>query len=299
MIPGAGYGRGYFDIQAAGFEGYSEASYHTAQGFVVVAIDPLGAGESSLPEDAALVFPIGKVSNHRFDSNGTFSLEMTAAACDATVRDIRQRLRDGSLHPEIPPMSFPTAVGVGQSMGGFVVVAAQAMCQTFEAIGILGSSFTQTRLALLPGHRYPGRYVEPATLMRKAQTDTDLAASFHWADEPKALVAADLNVTNLAPWRSAAIPGLATKLMLPAILAREAAAVRTPVLLAYGEVDVTLEPLADAAMFRSTSDLTLLIVPQMAHMHNFAPTREKLWRRLEQFAGTERLCPDTLGGNHA
>ena len=72
--------------------------------------------------------------------------------------------------------------------------------------------------------------------------------------------------------------------MLPAFVAREAAAVRSPVLLAYGEIDVTVEPLADAAMFRSTSDLSLLIVPRMAHMHNFAPTRQRLWRRLSEFA---------------
>jgi pimeloyl-ACP methyl ester carboxylesterase len=86
------------------------------------------------------------------------------------------------------------------------------------------------------------------------------------------------------PWRTKAIPRFARLLMLPAVVAREAAAVRSPLLLAYGEIDVTVEPLADAAMFRSTSDLTLLIVPRMAHMHNFAPTRQRLWRRLSEFA---------------
>jgi hypothetical protein len=93
-----------------------------------------------------------------------------------------------------------------------------------------------------------------------------------------------MDAAAAAPWRSRAIPCCAGDLLAPFAVAREAGAVRVPVFLAYGETDVTPEPLADAAMFRSTCDITLLIVPRMAHMHNFAPTRSKLWRRMSDFA---------------
>ena len=57
-----------------------------------------------------------------------------------------------------------------------------------------------------------------------------------------------------------------------------------PVLLAYGQEDVTPDPLADVAMFRSTTDIALRLFPQMGHMHNFGATRARLWRALTDFA---------------
>lgn len=284
MFPGAGYARGYFDIRPDGFESYSEAEHHVTRGMVVVAIDHLGAGDSSLPEDEALMTPLGDEPGPRFDTRGTFSLQMMAAACDAGTRAVMNGLRTGALHSEMPAMPVGAAIGIGQSMGGHVIVIAQAEHGTFDAIGVLGSSFTQTRLMLLPGRRYPARDAEREVLLRGAQMDTDMWAAFHWPDEPAALVAADMDPAVAAPWRSRAIPRCAGRLMEPSIVAREAAAVRVPVFLAYGESDVTLEPLADAAMFRSTTDLTLLVVPRMAHMHNFAASRRRLWRRLDEFA---------------
>jgi pimeloyl-ACP methyl ester carboxylesterase len=221
---------------------------------------------------------------------------MMAAACDAGTRAVMDKLRTGALHSEVPAMQVGAAIGVGQSMGGHIVVIAQAEHGTFEAIAILGSSFTQTRLALLPRRRYPARDAERDVLLRGAQVDTDILAAFHWPDEPAALVAADMDHTVEAPWRSRAIPRCAGRLMEPSIVAREAAAVRTPVFMAYGENDVTLEPLADAAMFRSTSDLTLTVVPRMAHMHNFAASRRRLWRRIDEFAF--RAARESEGGNN-
>jgi len=87
-----------------------------------------------------------------------------------------------------------------------------------------------------------------------------------------------------APWRSVNIPAEAMRLMEPAVLAYEAAKVRVPVLLVYGEADVTKEPLDDLAAFRSSADVSLLMIPRMAHIHSFSPTRHVLWQRLELFA---------------
>jgi pimeloyl-ACP methyl ester carboxylesterase len=282
MFPGAGFGRGYFDIQQTGFDGYSEAAHHVAQGIVVVAMDHLGVGDSSLPEDRDLLFPVGGDAA-RFQSGGKFSLQMMAAACHAGARAVMAGLREGTLHSQVPRVAVGAAVGVGQSMGGHIVVIAQGNHGTFDAIAILGSSFTQTRLALLPGRRYPVRNAAPDVVVRAAQTESDMTVAFHWPEEPPALVAADMDPAGTAPWRSRAIPSCAGDLLAAYAVAREAGAVRVPVFLVYGEIDVTPEPLADAAMFRSTCDLALLIVPRMAHMHNFAPTRLTLWQRTRDF----------------
>ena len=44
--PGGGYGRVYWDMQIPGHPGYSFAEHLTAQGFIVVAADHLGAGDT-------------------------------------------------------------------------------------------------------------------------------------------------------------------------------------------------------------------------------------------------------------
>ncbi|MFC5745702.1 hypothetical protein [Actinomadura rugatobispora] len=74
-----------------------------------------------------------------------------------------------------------------------------------------------------------------------------------------------------------------TQLIEPFAVAKEASAVRVPVLLLYGEQDVTVEPLRDVAIFRSAPDIATAIIPRMAHMHNFAPTRALAWARLQAF----------------
>ena len=42
-------------------------------------------------------------------------------------------------------------------------------------------------------------------------------------------------------------------------------------------------PLRELAAFQSARDLALLVVPRMAHMHNFAGTRRQLWHRAQTF----------------
>jgi hypothetical protein len=57
------------------------------------------------------------------------------------------------------------------------------------------------------------------------------------------------------------------------------------VLIAMGERDVCCAPMRELAAFSSARDLALLVVPHMAHMHNFAGTRTHLWARLDAFIG--------------
>ncbi len=282
-FPGGGYSRGYFDLCGPGLEGYSQAKFHAGEGMIVVTMDPLAVGGSSLPGDDQLAFPPGDNGARRFTSAVPFTLQSMAAGCDAGVRAVLAGLREGSLTPERGPASPGIVMGLGQSMGGHIVVMAQAQFGTFDAVAALGSSFTQTRLALRPGARRPLRNAPPERLLAAALQDSDLAATFHWPEEPEALVTVDMSPALDAPWRSRAIPRCASDLLLPGVLAREAGSVRVPVFLGYGEIDVTAEPLADVAMFRSSCDIRLSIIPGMAHMHNFAPSRRLLWRKISAF----------------
>ncbi|WP_091942019.1 hypothetical protein [Trujillonella endophytica] len=264
LLPGGGYGRHYFDLDLTGHPDHSQARWHADRGLVTVTVDHLGVGESTVPERP-------------------LDFAQVAAAGDAAVRTVLDRLRSGTLDPELPAIPGAVPIGAGQSMGGHIVVWTQAAHSTFAGVAALGSSFTQTRLALQPGRRHPFR-AAPMEEVYAAMGDVDFVASFHWHEEPPAFVAADMDPGHPAPWRSATVPACAAELMEPFAVARQAAAVRVPVLLVYGEQDVTAEPLADLAVFRSAPDLGLLLVPRSAHMHNFAPTRHLVWARLQSFA---------------
>lgn len=41
---------------------------------------------------------------------------------------------------------------------------------------------------------------------------------------------------------------------------------------------------AEAAAYPASRDVSIFIVPTMAHMHNFASTRERLWQRLHDWS---------------
>lgn len=82
------------------------------------------------------------------------------------------------------------------------------------------------------------------------------------------------------PFGSATIPTCAVLMMSPGLVKREAAAIDVPVLIGVGERDVCPDPWAEPGAYRHSNDITLVVVPRMAHMHNFAGTRARLWERL-------------------
>jgi pimeloyl-ACP methyl ester carboxylesterase len=101
---------------------------------------------------------------------------------------------------------------------------------------------------------------------------------FHWDDVPEAVIAAD---SALAGQRSGAI-SCAT--MVPDGFAADAAAIDVPVFLGFGERDISPDPRAEAAAYRSSPDITLQVLPGSAHCHNYASTRVRQWGRLAAWA---------------
>jgi pimeloyl-ACP methyl ester carboxylesterase len=72
----------------------------------------------------------------------------------------------------------------------------------------------------------------------------------------------------------------------------EAAAIRSPVLVALGERDVLVDPRGELRAYESAASVDYFVCPKMAHMHNFAGTRELFWRRIETWADWVRAQRD-------
>jgi len=264
-MPGAGYNRRYFDLPEPG---YSEAAHHVGQGIIVVALDHLAVGDSSVPPEPP-------------------SIVVTAAANSAAVGEIVRRLKTGELTGG-QAMTPSAVVGAGQSMGGIIAVAMQANHRPFDGIAVLGASLVCTRLPSRSGEelRFAGD-ADPRESARQLYLSADWRYAFHWDDVPEHLVAADMArmppiFGDGAPWNSATAPDT-TSLVLPGVLSHEAAVVDVPVLLGMGERDVCQDPLRELAAFQSARDLAQFVVPRMAHMHNFAGTRAMMWRRIDAF----------------
>lgn len=183
-------------------------------------------------------------------------------------------------------------------MGGSFTIVQQGQHRTFDAIGVLGSSAIQTRLWMPPGAPALSRRFVPRgssvlvadelPVPALAADDAGLpaiAAGFHYDDVPREIVEADLidfpfRRGVMPVWGTAKTPLCAISLLSPGVVAPEAAVIDVPVLIGVGERDVVPDPHEEPRAYQRSPDVTVYICPRMAHMHNFASTREAFWRRL-------------------
>ncbi|HEX4161263.1 MAG TPA: hypothetical protein VHZ05_02125, partial [Acidimicrobiales bacterium] len=76
----------------------------------------------------------------------------------------------------------------------------------------------------------------------------------------------------------------------------EAAAITAPVLVAMGERDVLVDPRGEVRAYASSPSVDLYVCPRMAHMHNFAGTREEFWARIETWGEWVRALRGARAG---
>ena len=293
-LPGAGFSRKYFTFDMPDSHDGGQAGWHAKRGWIFVAVDSVGVGESSLPEPTQLLYKNVSAANHE------------------VVIQVLKRLEAGDLAPDFPKINNPVVLGIGQSMGGSLIVVQQARHESFDGIGVLGFSAVFTRPCDLPGKprvRNPfvtrdsppsgADFMSPekrdatsvnrsllqfgSTSTKSGSVPTPLGWSYHFDDEPTEIVARDMTSDPLPPWRSATVPGLVTWVTAPGAIAAEAASIVVPVLAAFGERDVLDDPRMEAKAYRSAVDFCMFICPRMAHMHNFASTREILWSRIDSW----------------
>lgn len=268
--PGGGYGKGYFDIRIPGMTGYSQAEHHTREGCIVVACDHPGVGKSSELDRTAS------------------SYENVAAANAATMAEVLRLLREGKMAPNLPGVTDPVLIGMGQSYGGMLLIVQQGRQRSFDGVAILGYSGTQIRL---PDPVAGATAPDGDTISLEGITARDkMRYAFFWEDVPQTIVAEDMKGSlpkrqpPLPMWASDRRPGGAHwSPHIPNVVAHWAAVIECPVFIGCGERDVCPDPWSEPAAYRRSSDITLSVTPRMAHMHNFAGTRKELWTRLSSW----------------
>jgi pimeloyl-ACP methyl ester carboxylesterase len=282
--PGGGYGRRYFDIHHECLPGPSQMDYHVSRGWVFVACDPIGVGDSSQPDPRLLTTSVMAASSHR------------------TAKEILRRLRAGTLIEDVGPLALGATLGMGQSLGGLQLVAQQGGHGSFDAIAVLGFSVIRTLVpepeGLIMTDIVPADATDTAVLDEAwAPLMQDAVDRWSWAfyfdDVPRQIVEEDmaggfpLRTPPVPYWASAAaLPAAAVTAQNPGVVADEAARIDVPVLVAVGERDVVPDPSGEPAAYSSSPDVTVVEISHMAHMHNFASSREPLWRRLHEWAET-------------
>jgi pimeloyl-ACP methyl ester carboxylesterase len=298
-FPGGGYSRRYFTTDLVGGDPGGEAQWHVNRGWIFVAIDHLGFGDSTTPEGNELNY------------------DNVAAGNKVAVETVLAKLADGTLLEGYPTVTEPTTLGIGQSMGGCFTIVLQGQHQVFDGIGALGYSAIHTVVPSKPG----GPQAVWPWMLRGSNLETDvplnLAAvmaaagpamgdpetmeqmgqdgaehpfqwAFHYDDEPASIVARDMkgaagDLEDLAPWRSASTPTCGIFMVAPGTVATEAASITVPVFVGVGERDVVPNPWMEPFAYKSATDISLFVCPTMAHMHNFASTRHLFWERLHSW----------------
>jgi pimeloyl-ACP methyl ester carboxylesterase len=249
-VHGGGHTRGYWHLDYAGFPGYSYAEFVTGQGRALLAIDLLGMGGSTQPQPETLL-----------------SRLKVAAASHHVTSWVARGLQDG-IWARAPRVVI---TGIGHSIGGMMVITQQAEHRSFERLAVLG--WANQRLVL--GGMDPADLaasIEPGYLAAPRQ---EMRPFFYGPDVPLGLIEVDEAHCSLTP------ACLGRDALLPGIVHAAAASITTPVFLMYGSTDTSPDPINEVPFFRSSPDVTLMVLADTAHCHNLARRRRVLWNRFE------------------
>jgi hypothetical protein len=272
-VPGGTYHRRYWDLQPPGRSGYSQAEWMADRGVIFVASDYLGGGDSSRPDDGDFM-----------------TLEVAADAAHAVYQRIRGELKAGSVDTQLAPITDGTYIGMGQSLGGFITMIQQGRYADYAGVAILGAS--PIVIAHIPHHR---QLEGISTDERRRMIMEDNAKTsglaelpmyhgaprdvlrdiFHVKDIEDDLLAYDEEQCHTLISRVTGVDG-----MTPGYAQPFAEGIESPVFLGWGDVDVSTDPHLEPGAYPRARHVTLAVIEHMAHMHNFADTRERLWEDL-------------------
>jgi pimeloyl-ACP methyl ester carboxylesterase len=260
----------YFDLHVDGLAHYSMAEHLASSGVVTIALDHLGVGRSDRVDDIFLVTP-----------------QLASAINDFAFRAVLHGLRDG------PWGGVPlVAVAVGHSMGGMLATVQQARHQTFDGLVVLGHGGDGLPAVLTEEERAISGTLDEATPAIIAAARTRFAqpppveqrglvpGSFLADDVPdpvrRAFVAQQTGLLYTC--------GLTS--MIPDITDGEKAGIDVPVLVAFGDHDLTNAYERAAARYPASRDVELYVLPGSAHCHNQASSRTRLWHRIVDWMET-------------
>lgn len=262
LVPGGGYTRRYYDLRVEGHVGYSAARALAERGIAAVAIDSLGTGASSIPEDGRRV-----------------TLDIQAATLGEVVRLIRTATQSGTLFPDIGGVD-PVVIGIGHSLGGCTMTIQQGADAECDGIAVLGYSCQYIKTAIDPvtGERLRPR-IPAGPLGYNRSEPASHRERFYTASVP-------LDVILAEEAGRVAMPDGVAEALIPGRTVPAASRIKVPVLLGFGEFDVSPEPFAEPAFYQASKDVTLLILPDSAHCHNSSRNRMRFWQRIGDWIDT-------------
>lgn len=275
-LAGGTYDKHYWHIEIDGHPGYSFGEHLAEAGFIVVAVDHLGVGESTDPV-----------------TSGPLGLELLARGDAEVARQVRERLSRGTLLDGVPPTVAPL-VGVGHSMGACLTTMVQATAHPYDAVVLLGygvqitNVYENTADAAELEQRIQQTVEASCQLSGAKPTDSHIVAPrsfladlFYAGEVPQDVIDADTAVQSRVPLRASA------EVTTPGFVEDYAAGVDVPVLLAFGAAtDVSPDPSAEPINYTASPDVTLHVVPKSGHCHNFASHRSELWDRIAAWIPT-------------
>jgi pimeloyl-ACP methyl ester carboxylesterase len=266
-VPGGTYSRWYWDADANRLPGYSFAEHLANSGHVVVAVDNVGTGASSVP-------------------HGVVTPEQMAAALHRVAQLTRARLAEGSLAPGLGAIPDTELFGVGHSLGATFVAMQQGAHASYDRVGIWGMT------ALAPSGVDIAAQVAASVVNLRLTAGADQDAQF--VRMPRAglrpffygnFVEEDVMQADEAAATSMSVLGGASA-GAHGYIAEAAAAISVPVFLVFGEQDLSEDPRREPTAYSSCNDLTLFVLRGSAHCHNLAPTRRQLWDRTLRWLGS-------------
>lgn len=275
-LPGGSYTKAYWHLEVPHFppDAYSFALAMAQQGFIVVALDHLGVGESTTPPDGRQL-----------------TMQVLAAANAAATRQIRKRLQARTLIAGLPALPEAVWVGVGHSMGAFLLLAQQATHRSFSAIALLGYTNGEMSLGDVVRRQAEAQGLEPGTFYELlarmyaatpsgyVTLDRTIGHAVLYADDvPAAVIAADDALATAIPG------GIAVDISQPGAMLPLARLVDVPLFLANGAlVDISGDFLGEPKSWPAATDITLYLVGGSAHCHSFAGSRGALCNRLARW----------------
>jgi alpha-beta hydrolase superfamily lysophospholipase len=272
-LAGGTYDKHYWHLEVPENPGYSFADHLAAHGYVVVALDHLGVGDST-------------------DVAGPAGLDLLARADAEVVRQVRERLSAGTLIDGLPAGALPV-VGVGHSMGACLTTMVQADANCYDAVVLLGYGVEVANVDhAVAADDLATSIRENYEMLRSFAGAEEGATSwllsrlplrdnFYAADVPDAVIAADdAHVSRLPSQANAEV-------ISSGFVAGYANRIKVPVLLGLGASrDVSPDPHAELANYPASSDLSLYLVEGSAHCHNMAGNRRALWDRIASWVPT-------------
>ncbi|QHS10338.1 alpha/beta hydrolase [Sinimarinibacterium sp. NLF-5-8] len=279
-LPGGNMNRRYFDLRPPapddGDLSYSFAAQMSARGFIVAALDHLGLGSSSKPEDG-----------------WQLTTEVLVDADIAATTELLARLHSGRLTAALPALPDLFSIGVGHSMGAMLTVLQQHRARQHRALALLGFStrglpeYAPPQLKDADPHRARALIPDvarklfrmPYPVIHSANGSGNNAELFGSKKAEAAGIAALKSATDCL------LPIPATLSMLPGNVAAEAAELDVPIFLGIGARDMVGIPQQVPAAFTGSTDITLNVLPETGHSHFLFPARAQLFERLAAWGG--------------